>query len=119
MARFRTEGATPPIPNDAQIIAEVRRLQRANMRALCQALWPDLPWLPRVPGEDNARCTPFWWPIHPPLPDGRRAWHASPAEWLLSRCEELCARGRLAPAPQGEAPFVDGVATACFALPRP
>lgn len=27
------------------------------IRDLCRELWPALPWLPTVPGEDNARCT--------------------------------------------------------------
>lgn len=103
-------------PSDDAILGAVRALRRASIRALCGELWPELPFLPLLPGQDAARGARFAWRYDPPLPDGRTLAFEAPAEWLFSRCEALVRSGRLRPAPVGPQRALDVIAQATYAV---
>lgn len=104
-------------PSKTQIKDAVHRAGVAGIRELCQALWPTLPWLPKVPGEDNARGTTWCWSITPPTADGRSSWEASCAEWLWRELEDLIRAGKVERAAEGGASIVDALSTARYRAP--
>lgn len=50
------------LPTPALVVSIVRLKPGISLRAICGALWPDLPWIPATPGADSATVRLRSWP---------------------------------------------------------